>query len=98
MALQEDEGKVRDTLDRRGVDGCIYRWDNSPHEAHRQRVSTFPHHFHHCRDHDVCDFTPPEGVGGYRIDALLELLDTVFAFVRRKLTGSPPRDGWDCAL
>jgi len=31
--------------ERRHIDGTIYRWDNTPHEAYRH-ISTFPHHFH----------------------------------------------------
>lgn len=42
------KGRYAIHWDCRSIDGCIYRWDNSPHEARRARVYTFPH-FHYCR-------------------------------------------------
>jgi len=44
--------------ERRHIDGTIYRWDNTPHEAHRH-ISTFPHHFHEKHDRIVKPYHYP---------------------------------------
>jgi len=47
--------------ERRHVDGTVYRWDNTPHEAHRH-ISTFPHHFHEKQDHTVKPYHYPGNI------------------------------------
>ena len=61
--------------ERRHVDGTIYRWDNTPHEAHKS-VSTFPHHFHDGSD---------ENVGPSEFTSLEDLMDRVMVFVEEKI-------------
>ncbi len=62
--------------ERRHIDGTIYRWDNTPHEAHK-RIPTFPHHFHEGRDNVVKPFHYP--------GSLEKALEKALEYVRRKL-------------
>ncbi len=57
------------------MDGTIYRWDNTPHEAHRW-VITFPHHFHDGSDENV---RPSE------FTSLEELVDRIMVFVEERI-------------
>jgi hypothetical protein len=62
--------------ERRHIDGSIYRWDNTPHEAHRH-ISTFPHHFHEGQDHIVKPYNYPGDIK--------EALKVALKYVEEKL-------------
>jgi hypothetical protein len=64
--------------ERRHIDGSIYRWDNTPHEAHRH-IPTFPHHFHEGHDREVKPYNYP----GDMEKALMEALN----YIREKIMG-----------
>lgn len=62
--------------ERRHIDGTIYRWDNTPHEVHKN-ISTFPHHFHEKVDHNVKPFHYPR--------SMEETIIRILEYVKRKI-------------
>lgn len=62
--------------ERRHIDGTIYRWDNTPHEAHRH-IPTFPHHFHERSDHIVKPYHYPGNIE--------EALKNALKYVKEKI-------------
>ncbi len=67
--------------ERRHIDGTIYRWDNTPHETHRQ-ISTFPHHFHEKHDHIVKPYHYPGNIE--------EALKEALKYVKEKIEKTTP--------